>query len=186
MYLKVTGCLGIVVATSGYGYSRGIEYQRQITDTGELQRVIRQLAEEIEYTYAPLSQVCASVSRRCSQVYKNWLEDLAKRLEMATSWETPVEVRSGRRPGNFEIIWEESCKQDLAGLRLGEEERLRLCEIGMQLGSLDKKQEMQTFLQYAEFLEEKRDSLLKEIQEKRRLCNLLGIMAGLFLTILIL
>ena len=54
MYLKMVGCLGIVAATSGYGYSRGMEYQRQITDTGELQRVIRQLAGEMEYTYAPL------------------------------------------------------------------------------------------------------------------------------------
>ncbi len=62
MYLKMVGCLGIVAATSGYGYSRGMEYQRQITDTGELQRVIRQLAGEMEYTYAPLAQVCASVS----------------------------------------------------------------------------------------------------------------------------
>ena len=39
----MVGCLGIVAATSGYGYSRGMEYQRQITDTGELQRVIRQV-----------------------------------------------------------------------------------------------------------------------------------------------
>ena len=61
-----------------------------------------------------------------------------------------------------------------------------LHELGMQLGSLDKKQETQIFLQYAEFLEEKRGGLLKEIQEKRRLCNLLGVTAGLFLTILIL
>ena len=82
MYLKIVGCLGIVAATSGYGYSRGMEYQRQITDTGELQRVIRQLAGEMEYTYAPLAQVCASVSRRCSQNYRIWLEHLAKELEM--------------------------------------------------------------------------------------------------------
>ena len=81
MYLKMVGCLGIVAATSGYGYSRGMEYQRQITDTGELQRVIRQLAGEMEYTYAPLAQVCASVSRRCSQNYRIWLEHLAKELE---------------------------------------------------------------------------------------------------------
>ena len=77
----MVGCLGIVAATSGYGYSRGMEYQRQITDTGELQRVIRQLAGEMEYTYAPLAQVCASVSRRCSQNYRIWLEHLAKELE---------------------------------------------------------------------------------------------------------
>ena len=77
----MVGCLGIVAATSGYGYSRGMEYQRQITDTGELQRVIRQLAREMEYTYAPLAQVCASVSRRCSQNYRIWLEHLAKELE---------------------------------------------------------------------------------------------------------
>ena len=81
MYLKMVGCLGIVAATSGYGYSRGMEYQRQITDTGELQRVIRQLAGEMEYTYAPLAQVCASVSRRCGQNYRIWLEHLAKELE---------------------------------------------------------------------------------------------------------
>ena len=85
MYLKMVGCLGIVAATSGYGYSRGMEYQRQITDTGELQRVIRQLAGEMEYTYAPLAQVCASVSRRCSQNYRIWLEHLAKELEKMTA-----------------------------------------------------------------------------------------------------
>ena len=135
MYLKMVGCLGIVAATSGYGYSRGMEYQRQITDTGELQRVIRQLAGEMEYTYAPLAQVCASVSRRCSQNYRIWLEHLAKELEMPSR--------------SLAIIWE-------------------------------------IFLQYAEFLEEKRGGLLKEIQGKRRLCNLLGVTAGLFLTILIL
>ena len=161
MYLKMVGCLGIVAATSGYGYSRGMEYQRQITDTGELQRVIRQLAGEMEYTYAPLAQVCASVSRRCSQNYRIWLEHLA-------------------------IIWEEWSESDLECLLLGREERVRLHELGRQLGSLDKKQETQIFLQYAEFLEEKRGGLLKEIQEKRRLCNLLGVTAGLFLTILIL
>ena len=84
------------------------------------------------------------------------------------------------------IIWERCCESDLECLLLGREERVRLHELGMQLGSLDKKQETQIFLQYAEFLEEKRGGLLKEIQEKRRLCNLLGVTAGLFLTILIL
>ena len=148
----MVGCLGIVAATSGYGYSRGMEYQRQITDTGELQRVIRQLAGEMEYTYAPLAQVCASVSRRCSQNYRIWLEHLAKELEMPSR--------------SLAIIWERCCESDLECLLLGREERI--------------------FLQYAEFLEEKRGGLLKEIQEKRRLCNLLGVTAGLFLTILIL
>ena len=147
MYLKMVGCLGIVAATSGYGYSRGMEYQRQITDTGELQRVIRQLAGEMEYTYAPLAQVCASVSRRCSQNYRIWLEHLAKELEMPSR--------------SLAIIWERCCESDLECLLLGREERVRLHELGMQLGSLDKKQETQIFLQYAEFLEEKRGGLFK-------------------------
>ena len=103
MYLKMVGCLGIVAATSGYGYSRGMEYQRQITDTGELQRVIRQLAREMEYTYAPLAQVCASVSRRCSQNYRIWLEHLAKELEMPSR--------------SLAIIWERCCESDLECLR---------------------------------------------------------------------
>ena len=104
MYLKMVGCLGIVAATSGYGYSRGMEYQRQITDTGELQRVIRQLAGEMEYTYAPLAQVCASVSRRCSQNYRIWLEHLAKELEMPSR--------------SLAIIWERCCESDLECLLL--------------------------------------------------------------------
>lgn len=121
----MVGCLGIVAATSGYGYSRGMEYQRQITDTGELQRVIRQLAGEMEYTYAPLAQVCASVSRRCSQNYRIWLEHLAKELEMPSR--------------SLAIIWERCCESDLECLLLGREERVRLHELGRQFGSLDKK-----------------------------------------------
>ena len=184
MYLKLIGCLGIVMATSGYGYSRGMEYQRQITDTGELQRVIRQLAGEMEYTCAPLSQVCASTSRRCSRIYRYWLEHLSKELELSTVWETQIKREQPGR--SLATIWEESCKSDLGSLMIGKEERFCLQELGLQLGSLDKKQEAQIFFRYAEFLEEKRGSLLKNIQEKQRLCNLLGITAGLFLIILIL
>ncbi len=98
-------------------------------------------------------------------------------------WQKELEMPSR----SLAIIWERClCESDLECLLLGREERVRLHELGMRLGGLDKKQETQIFLQYAEFLEEKRGGLLKEIQEKRRLCNLLGVTAGLFLTILIL
>ncbi len=138
----MVGCLGIVAATSGYGYSRGMEYQRQITDTGELQRVIRRACGRNGVYLCTTPQVCASVSRRCSQNYRIWLEHLAKELEMPST--------------SLAIIWERClCESDLECLLLGREERVRLHELGIQLGDLDKKQEMQIFLQYAEFLEEK-------------------------------
>lgn len=117
----MVGCLGIVAATSGYGYSRGMEYQRQITDTGELQRVIRQLAGEMEYTYAPLAQVCASVSRRCSQNYRIWLEHLAKELEMPSR--------------SLAIIWERCCESDLECLLLGREEGYVCMSLGCSLAA---------------------------------------------------
>lgn len=97
MYLKMVGCLGIVAATSGYGYSRGMEYQRQITDTGELQRVIRQLAGEMEYTYAPLAQVCASVSLKMQSELQDLVGTSGKELEMPSR--------------SLAIIWERCCEK---------------------------------------------------------------------------
>ena len=89
----------------------GMEYQRQITDTGELQRVIRQLAGEMEYTYAPLAQVCASVSRRCSQNYRIWLEHLAKELEKMPA------AKKQSKEKNLPGMWasDEKKKMDVSG-----------------------------------------------------------------------
>lgn len=188
MYLKILGCIGIVAATSGYGYSKGLEYQKQIEDTGELRCVILQLAQEIQYTCAPLAQVCEAVSVRSGRVYRIWLEHLSGELEREAYCRGMEEERTDK-PGEkrrFADIWEEGCRKDLKSLALGKEESLRLYEIGMQLGSLNKNMEQQVFQQYAEFLEEKRARLLVGISEKRRICNLLGFTAGIFLLILIL
>ena len=69
---------------------------------------------------------------------------------------------------------------------LAGEERVRLHELGMQLGSLDKKQETQIFLQYAEFLEEK-EAVFKRNSGKTEALQSAGCYSrAFFLTILIL
>lgn len=179
MYLKLMGCIGTIVATSGYGYSKGLEYQKQIDDLGELRSVMLQLAAEMQYTGAPLSQVCMAVAQRSSRICQNWLQNLSKDLEKSNTWKPGEKRRLAK-------IWEEGCKTDLNNLMIGREEEIRLYEMGRQLGSLNKEMEGKIFLQYAEFLEEKRRKLLETVSEKRRLCNLLGVAAGIFLVIVIL
>lgn len=172
MYLKLAGCFCIIFSMTGIGYSKGREYQQQLEDTGYLRDVIFQIGQEIDYTHAPFAEICQSVSKRVRKPYKEWLENMAKELE------------NGNRK-QFYLIWEQVCQNDLGQIRIGKEERQFLHDLGGQMGGMDQRLQEQIFLRYAQFLEERRVNLRKTVEEKKRLCHLLGITAGIFTAILI-
>lgn len=173
MYVKIIGCICVILAASGYGYSRGLEYQRHVEELGNLSYIIRQLAGEISYTRAPLAEICGRMKTRVRDPYRTWLGNLAYKLE---------------RPGsvNLAFLWSEMAEENLKALPLAKEEMEELKNLGGQMGCLDIHMQEEVLLRYAKRLEEEQKRLQSGLAEKRRLCNTLGVTGGLLLVVLLL
>jgi stage III sporulation protein AB len=72
----------------------------------------------------------------------------------------------------------------LANTSLSKKDKLHLIGFGENLGYLDKEMQMNTFDLYISQLEEEITDLSKSVKEKAYLYNSLGIMAGIFITII--
>lgn len=180
---KILGGICVVLAASGYGYSRGLEYKRHAEELEYLSRLIRQMAGEIRYTKAPLAEVCSRMKSRAREPYRGWLAELAHALEMRNS--SGLAGLWTRGDGSLEELWRDAVRSSLAQLNLDGEERKELENLGSQMGCIDVRMQEETLLWYAGRLEECQKRLAGEAAEKQRLCNILGVTGGLFLVILL-
>lgn len=172
MYLKLIGCLCIVLAGAGYGYSRGLEYKRHAEEVRYLSSLIREMQGETAYTKAPLAEVCRRAGRHAREPYLKWLDEMAEMME----------ERGGT---SLAKIWENQTEKHLTATSLTQTERKELAELGGRMGYLDIRMQEEVFASYAGRLEKQQKKLSEEVDEKRKLCGCLGVMAGMFIAILL-
>lgn len=171
MLIKIIGCLFVICATSGYGYSKGLEYKKHVEELERLKRVIWHLKGELSYTRTSLQEICRRVSKRVEKPYENWL------ISMSEIMEQKGYSALGR-------LWEVETLEHLQEISLATEDVEELASLGYQMGYLDVTRQEETLKWYGERLEEKRKRLSEKMEEKRRMCNLLGVLGGIFLAIL--
>lgn len=172
MWIKGAGCLLIVASTTGFGYFKGMEYKKQMEEMERLRQVIWLLRGEMKYTRTSLSEICKKVAKKLEMPYKNWLESIANQLRKKEH--IPLGV-----------LWKEETDKFTKKLHLPEEERRELAILGYQLGHIDIEMQENALLWFENNLEEKRKRLAERVEEKRKLCNCLGVMSGVLFVILI-
>lgn len=172
MYLKITGSIFIIVACAGYGFSRGREYKTHVDELEELRRIAMMFATETSYSKLPIAELSSRISRKVKEPFRSWLIGLS--LELKKEKQEPL-MR----------VWKKEAERLLEGLSLTEEEGDELKNLGVQIGNYNIQMQENAFRWYADMLKEKRGTLMKEVSERQRLCNSLGILAGIFLVILL-
>lgn len=173
MLIKMMGCILIVSATTGFGYSKGLEYKRRILELEKLIRVIWHLKGEISYTKAALQEVCIKVARRVEAPYQEWLKSIAYRI-------------GEKGYSGLGALWEAETRIHIPKKHLHVKDIEELVSLGYQMGYMDVKRQEETLRWYGEQIEEKRKRLAEKAEEKCRLCNCLGVMSGIFLAIILL
>lgn len=111
------------------------------------------------------------IAVRTEEPYKSWLKTLY--LSMHTEQKIPLCQ-----------IWEESLEQLFSQIHLPHSEQEELKRLGKKLGSSDCKMQEQALNWYGDQLKELEKSCRLTLGEKQKLCRSLGILAGLFLTVL--
>lgn len=169
---KIVGVILVLMASGGIGVAKGLDLQKYLKELEQLKQVFWMLRREIQYTKAPFSEAFSRIGRRTGGVFGEWMLFLARQLE-------------GRAGLTFFQLWTDSIDCCLEKSKLKKKDRELLKETGMQMGYLDEKMQIGTIDLYLEQLELVIQRTRAETETKRRLCNCLGVMGGIFLVIIL-
>ncbi len=169
---RMIGAILIVFASGGIGVAKGMELQKYLWELEQLRQFFWMLKSEIQYTKAPLSEAFSHIGRRMDGVQGEWLLHLAKLLE----------EKAGV---TFFQLWRETIDCCLAKSELKRKDKEELKAIGKQMGYLDEKMQIGTIDLYLERLTFAIQKTREELITKKKLCNCLGVMGGIFLVIIL-
>lgn len=157
----------IIGASSGIGFAKSRELQNHLNELEETKKLFYLLRSELQYTRAPFAEVFEKIAAKVERPYREWLINLSQRL-------------SEKAQGSFWRIWCLSIEEDLQGSNLKEDELEELKNVGKNL------EYMESLDLYIEQLEYKITNTREAYRSKRKLCQSMGIMGGIFLVILLL
>lgn len=167
---KIVGSILIVAASTGIGFLKGMDMQKYLKELQELKQLFLMLRSEIKYTKAPLGEAFFHIGKRLEGSFGKWLLMVARQLE--------------EKSGNtFSVLWNQSVESVLVETKLKKTDTERLKSLGMNMGYLDAEMQLGTIDLYLEQLEVEIRRTREALETKKRLCNCLGVMGGIFLVI---
>lgn len=171
MLLKILGSICVITASSGLGFWMAKQWAEHVRALEELRKMIFLLKGEILYAHAPLAEALSRVGRRSPGSLGDLFTAVSDRIEH-------------QRGEQFYTMWKEEIGQLGNRSALSEQDRQELMGFGEHLGYLDLEMQERTILLYLEQLDPAIDYLKEHQREKSHLYTSLGIMGGLFLTII--
>jgi len=171
--IKIVGCVLILSSSAGMGWYFSGELRGRIQDLKDLKRILSLLRGDIRYANTPLPEAVQALSVRHDGKYKVFFSKIAERL---------IELGGV----SFSDIWKEAIAKELSNTSLNKKDLQTLTQFGENLGYLDKEMQLNTIDLYLSQIDEEIKDLSKNVKEKSYLYNSLGILGGIFITILML
>lgn len=169
--MKIVGCILIVLSTTGIGFYFSSDMKCRIEDLKEWKKLICLLRGDIRYANTPLPEAISLAGRRHEGNFHVFLCSVGTQLQ-ELSGET------------LAAIWKAAAERNLSNTSLNKKDKMQLIRFGENLGYLDKDMQMNTFELYLSQLDEEITELSRTVKGKAYLYNSLGIMAGIFITII--
>lgn len=171
MVLKLTGSLLVTCSCGALGLWKAAQWKEHLRTLEQLKKMVIMLRGEILYSHAPLGEAFGHVGRKSEGILG----------EMFGA----VEERIGQRQGEpFFEIWQEEVERRKKDMLLSERERQELTAFGEHLGYLDLEMQEHTVALYVEQLDMSIQFYREHEREQSRLYTSLGLMGGLFLSIM--
>ena len=164
--MRLAVLLAASLACVGIGFAKSAALSAHVKDLETLQKIIQYLRGEIVTAASPLPDAFWETGRRMRDPYRDFLQDISEDM---------------RRPA----ILEENTAVHLADTRLTKEEKEELQEAGCSLGTGDRAMQKANLDRYEARLVQRIAELQKGLPERKRLCQSLGIMGGLFLFLIL-
>lgn len=165
--LKAIGSILIFAACTGIGFSKSQEMQLHLNELEELKKLFYLLRSELQYTRAPFAELFEKIGQKTREPFQTWLLKLCDYL-------------NAKNGGMFWELWSRSIEEELQSSRLTEDELNELKQVGKNLEYIE------SLELYIEQLEYNITHTREAYRSKKKLCQSLGIMGGIFLVILLL
>lgn len=163
----------VISASSLLGFVYSNDYKIRIDELLYIKNVIIMIRGEIKYQKAPLPEAFYHVGHRIKEPFGTFLLAVSESME--------------KKDGNsFACIWKEEVRNNLTGTRMQKTDINLFMQIGEQLGYLDNDMQLSALTMYLEQLDNEISSSEKRKAEKCRIYQCLGIISGLFISIILL
>lgn len=172
MLMKTVGGVFVIAATSIWGHVAAERVRNHYSQLQYLQKLLYLLRGEILYARSYLGEAFLQIGQTAKSPYREWLLKMCSQME-------------GDIRDVFARMWEENTKAFLADSGLPKEEVLRLAAFGNQLGIADAEMQVKTLDLYLEEIRVSMEEMREEMRTKIRLCHCLGVMGGIFITVLL-
>lgn len=171
--LKLGGILCILAGCIGLGCSRISEEKCRIRHLRELIRIIKRIQNEISYGKHTLPEICLILAE-CSDVsYRPYFQRIYEQVGRENS-------------ASITQAWEQQVGKCLQDVPLSEEEKGILKNIPQSLGLLEEKQQAESIGQGIELLVRTCRKAEDIYENKTKMILSVSVLAGIFLTILVL
>jgi stage III sporulation protein AB len=170
--LKILGVILVITASSAIGFYFSSLAKARVEDLKELRKCIYILKGDIRYSATPLPEAIQMVALKIESNLSPFFQKIADELNK-------LEGRT------LSSIWTSSVNTQLDRCCLNKKDKMYLIQFGESMGYLDKDTQINTIDLYISQLDTEIDEMITSVKEKTRLYNLLGIMGGIFMTIII-
>lgn len=169
---RIVGGALVILACAGIGYYMSTKLALQLKALQILKKLVIMLKGEILYMNAPLEEAFLSVAERLPLPFSRFLLAVSEDLGERSS-----------RP--FYEVWCEDADQHLKESNLSAHNLKELKEMGENLGYLDRQMQEKTLNLYLQQLEEEMEIQKSEFPQKSKIYRTLGVMGGIFITIVL-
>ena len=171
--LKLAGMLCILTGCMGWGGSKIREERRRVEHLRELIRIIRRIQNEISYGKHTLPEICLILSEYSDELYQPYFKKIYEQIEQGN--------------GICLIqVWKQQMEQCLEEVPLLKEEKDILTNLPRHLGMSEEKQQAESIGQPLDLLMRKCRQAEDAYDNKSRMIFSVSLLAGIFLTILML
>ena len=165
--LKWIGSVFILLAAGGIGFSKSYDMEKHLEQLEELKKLFYLLRSELQYTKAPFAEVFEKMATKTVEPYQAWLQYLNQSL-------------NEKRTASFWEIWYQSIEGKLGDSRLKKQEIEELRSVGKNLEYIES---LDLYIKHLEYQIENTKEIYKS---KKKMCQSMGIMGGIFIVILLL
>ncbi|SES87000.1 stage III sporulation protein AB [[Clostridium] polysaccharolyticum] len=170
MLLKILGAILTIVSCSALGFYFSNEMNVRVKQLRELKKYVTILRGDIRYGGTPLPEAISNLASRSPGAFHAFLHHVSEQLYQS-------------KGGTFSEIWGKSVWSDLKDTSLTGNDKEGLIRFGDTLGYMDREMQVNTIDLYLNQLQEEINDQASVAKERTKLYNVLGIMAGIFITI---
>lgn len=171
--LKLLGIVLVVFSCTAMGWNQSIAVENRLRQLREIEKLVHLILGEITYRKEALPEVLLHTSRKAASPFDVFLREVAQQASLYQG-----ECFSG--------IFRKHAEECLKNSNLTAKELETFMQLGEYLGWLDIEMQRNTMALYLEQLKQDIGNLSRELPVKKKLCRSLGVMAGIFLAIILL